>query len=429
MTADILHPGHINVVREARKHGLVTIGLLTDEAVAEHKRLPFLDYPQRREIIENLQGVARVVPQNEWDYSTNLLRYKPDYMIHGDDWISGSQRQHRDNAFAVMSQWGGTIIEVPYTSGVSCSDLAEQSRRLNTTPDSRRGLLRRQLDAKPLVRVLEVHNPISALTVENAVIERNGNHREFDAMWSSSLTTSVALGKPDIEAVDATSRLSIINDIFEVTTKPLIYDGDTGGPIPHLRFTVRALDRLGVSAIVLEDKEGLKRNSLLGQEVEQHQSSVEDFCTKIAAARLAKVTDDFMVIARIESLILNQGLEDALTRAFAYVEAGADGIMIHSRQQTPDEVFSFCKQFRQRGGRAPIVVVPTSYATTTESELQSAGANLVIYANHLMRAAYPSMWKTACSILEHERAAEADEHCMSIREILEVIPDTARLLP
>lgn len=426
MTADIIHPGHINILKEARRHGRVIVGLLTDEAVAEHKRLPFLNYEQRREIIENIEGVAEVVPQKEWDYSPNLLQYKPDFMIHGDDWQSGSQTRIRERAFATMSQWGGTIIEIPYTTGVSCGDLTESARQRNTTPDIRRGLLRRLLDVKPLARVLEVHNPVSALIVEKALVEQDGKRHEFDAMWSSSLTTSVALGKPDIEAVDHTSRLSIVNDIFEVTTKPMIYDGDTGGLIPHLRFTVRALDRLGVSAAIFEDKEGLKRNSLYGNDIEQFQSSMDDFCTKLSAAHLAKTTDDFMIIARIESLILDQGIEDALIRAFAYVEAGADSIMIHSRQKTPDEIFTFCRQFRQRGGTAPIVVVPTSYAATTEQELQEAGVNVVIYANHLLRAAYPAMWKAAHTILTHQRASEADQLCMPIEDILGLIPEASQ---
>ncbi|GAB5558786.1 MAG: phosphoenolpyruvate mutase [Synoicihabitans sp.] len=425
MTADIIHPGHINILREAQKHGRVIVGLLTDKAVVEHKRLPYLNYEQRRDIITNLKGVDEVVPQNEWDYCANVQKYRPDFMIHGDDWQCGSQTRIRDRVFALMSQWGGIIIEIPYTRGVSSGGLVENARHQNTTPDIRRGLLRRLLDAKPLVRVLEVHNPISALIVENAFVEIDDQRREFDAMWSSSLTTSAVLGKPDIEAVDHTTRLSIANDMFEVTSKPMIYDGDTGGHITHLQYTVRALDRLGVSAAIFEDKEGLKRNSLLGNEVEQIQAAKDDFCTRLSSARIARVTDDFMIIARIESLILAQGIEDALARAFAYVEAGADGIMIHSRQSVPDEVFAFCREFRQRGGRVPIVVVPTSYAATYEQELQDAGANVVIYANHLLRAAYPAMWKTAHNILTHQRALEADQDCMPIKDILGLIPETA----
>ena len=423
MTADIMHPGLINIIRVAREYGDVNIGLLTDKAIATYKRLPYLNYEQRRETVENIKGVVKVVPQDEWDYSSNLIKHKPDYMIHGDDWCSGSQRLVRERAFEAMAEWGGEVIEIPYTKGISSSALAENARGIGTTPDIRRRTLRRLLDAKPLIRVLEVHNPISALIAEKASDKKEDYRSEFDAVWASSLTTSVALGKPDIEAVDHTSRISLINDIFEVTTKPMIYDGDTGGLVEHLHFTVRALERIGVSAAIFEDKMGLKKNSLFGTEVEQHQCEPEFFSEKIQAARSAKVTDDFMVIARIESLILDKGLEDALNRAFTYTEAGADGVMIHSRQKSANEVFEFCHRFRNGGGNVPIVAVPSSYSATFERELQEAGINIVIYANHMLRAAYPAMWKVACTILKHQRAKEADQLCMSINEILDLIPE------
>lgn len=422
MTADILHPGHINIIRKAREYGDVVVGLLTDRAITMHKRLPYLNFEQRRQIVENLNGVIEVVAQNEWDYTNNLIKYRPDYMIHGDDWSSGAQIIYRERAFKAMAQWGGEIIEIPYTKGINSSDLVENARGIGTTPDIRRQALRRLLDAKPLIRVLEVHNPLSGLIVERAFVEKKGCRHDFDAMWSSSLTTSTVMGKPDIEAVDHTLRLSQVNNIFEVTTKPMIYDGDTGGMAEHLCFTVRNLERIGVSAIIIEDKMGLKKNSLLGNDVEQHQCPQQVFAEKIHVTKAAKVTNDFMIIARIESLILDKGMDDALHRAFAYVEAGADGVMIHTRRKSAVEVFEFSKLFKKGGGKVPIVAVPTTYALTSEKELCEAGVNIAIYANHMLRAAYPAMWKVAEMILEQERAEEADKFCMSIEEILKLIP-------
>jgi phosphoenolpyruvate phosphomutase / 2-hydroxyethylphosphonate cytidylyltransferase len=424
MTADIIHNGLINVIRVGREYGPVTIGLLTDAAVATYKRLPYLSFDQRKEILENIEGVSQVVPQDEWDYSPNLRRYRPTHMIHGDDWSSGSQRKYRELAHQAMLEWGGQVIEVPYTKGVSSADFVESATHRGTTPDRRRRTLRRLLDARPMVRILEAHSPLSALIAEKARVETEEGPREFDGVWSSSLTTSTVLGKPDIEAVDHTARLLQVNDIFEVTTKPMIYDGDTGGLVEHLRFTVRTLERTGVSAAIFEDKMGLKKNSLFGTDVRQQQCPPEVFCEKLQAAREAKVTDDFMVIARIESLILEAGMKDALHRAAQYVEAGADGLMIHSRRSSPDEIFDFSRQFRKAGEEVPLVCVPSSYDTVSERELSEVGLNVVIYANHLLRSSYPAMLRTAQTILQTGRAHEAARDCISIKEILDLIPGT-----
>ena len=424
MTADIVHPGIINIINKAKEYGDVCIGLLTDKAVAQYKRLPYQNYDQRKSVIENIQGVYQVVPQEEWDYAANLIKYKPDIMVHGDDWRTGSELKYRNRAFELMEKWGGKIIEIPYTKGVSSSDLYLDILKIGTTPDIRRQGLKRLLDAKGFVRVLETHSPLSALIIEKLSVEKDEKPFEFDAMWSSSLTTSTLLGKPDIEAVDHASRLALVNHIFEVTTKPMIYDGDTGGQIEHMRFFLRSLESMGGSAVVLEDKEGLKKNSLLGNDVLQHQCSIEDFANKITAAKRIKVTDEFMVISRIESLILEKGMDDALKRAFAYVEAGSDGIMIHSRQKTPDEVFEFCKQFRKNVKDTPIVAIPSSYSSVYESELIEQGVNIVIYANQMLRSSFPAMEKVAKTILENSRAKEADALCMSINDILNLIPGT-----
>jgi phosphoenolpyruvate phosphomutase len=424
MTIDVLHHGHINIIEQARKYGEVMIGLVTDAAVADHKRLPYLTYEHRKKIIENIVGVTRVVPQKEWDYAPNLRRYRPDFMVHGDDWLEGPLAPYRQKALAALAEYGGKLIEIPYTQGVSSQSLVSQMQGLGTTPDIRRRTLKRLLAAKPLSRFIEAHNPLSALIAEHATVNVNGKVRQFDGFWSSSLTDSTARGKPDIEALDISSRLANVNDIFEVTTKPMIIDGDTGGKPEHFELNVRSMERLGISAVIIEDKKGLKKNSLLGNDVAQSQEDIELFCAKIRAGRAARVSDDFMVIARIESLILEKGMLDALNRARTYANIGVDGIMIHSRRKGPEEVFEFASFFRKEFPSMPLVCVPTSYNAVSEDVLAENGFNIVIYANHLLRAAYPAMQRVAHDILRYGRASEVDAQLMSINQILELIPGT-----
>ncbi len=424
MSADLIHPGHINIIHEAAKLGEVTVGLLTDQAIASYKRLTFLSYEQRQSVVENIKGVAHITPQTTLDYRTNLRALKPDYVVHGDDWKSGVQAKTRQQVIDTLAEWGGELVEVGYTQGISSSQLHESMKEVGTTPDIRLKRLRRLIAAKPVVRVLEAHTPLCGLIIENAHADVDGVKREFDAMWSSSLTDSTAKGKPDIEALDLTSRLQNINDTFEVTTKPLIYDADTGGIPEHFAFTVKSLERVGVSAVIIEDKVGLKKNSLFGNDVSQQQATIEEFCHKIQVGKSNQVTSDFMIIARIESLILEQGMEDAITRAKAYIEAGADGIMIHSREKTPDEVLEFCRIYREFETQVPLIAVPSSYNSITDTELAEAGVNVVIYANHMLRAAYPAMNDVAHSILEHGRSLECKDQCMPIKAILDLIPGT-----
>lgn len=424
MSADMIHPGHLNIIKEASKLGEVIIGLLTDKAIASYKRLPTLKYEQRKIVIENIKGVHEVVPQNELDYTRNLKKYKPHFVVHGDDWKTGVQSKTRQKVIDTLAQWNGKLVEVPYTPGISSTKLNQSVKEIGTTPEVRMGKLRRLIYAKPIVKVMEAHSGLTGLIVENLDVEVNGQKREFDAMWLSSLTDSTAKGKPDIEAVDVTSRLHGLNDILEVTTKPIIYDGDTGGVAEHFVFTIRSLERLGVSAIIIEDKTGLKKNSLFGTDVAQTQDSIQNFSNKIRAGKRAQITKDFMIIARIESLILEQGMEDALERAEAYIAAGADGIMIHSRKKDGEEILKFCERYNKFDKRAPLVAVPSSYNHITEQELIKAGVDIVIYANHLLRAAYPAMVDVAKGILTYERSLEMNDKCMSIKEILELIPGT-----
>jgi len=422
MSADLIHPGHLNILNTARELGEVTVGLLTDQAIASYKRLPFLSYDQRKVIVENLKGVKCVIPQETLDYVPNLQMLRPDYVVHGDDWRTGVQKEVRARVIELLGQWGGRLVEPEYTAGISSTQLIRAAREIGTTPEVRLRRLRRLLHAKPLVRLLEAHSGLTGLIVENVSVRQNDTPLEFDAMWLSSLTDSTAKGKPDIECVDLTSRMTTINDILEITTKPVIFDGDTGGIPEHFVYTVKTLERLGVSAVIIEDKVGLKKNSLFGTDVAQTQADVAEFCHKIEAGKRAQITDDFMIIARIESLVLQKGMDDALTRARAYIAAGADGIMVSSKEKTASEILAFCHAYNELDNRVPLVVVPSTYSGVTEEQLANAGVRVVIYANHLLRAAYPSMLRAAKSILESGRALEAEEFCMPISDVLQLIP-------
>ncbi|MBE6288217.1 MAG: phosphoenolpyruvate mutase [Mediterranea massiliensis] len=426
MSADIIHPGHLNIISEAAKLGKVTVGVLTDEAIASYKRLPYLTYEQRSLVVKSLKGVEEVVPQKTLDYVPNLERIKPDYVVHGDDWKEGVQKNTRQRVIDCLAQWGGKVIDIPYTPGISSTKINERLKEIGTTPEVRQKRLRRLINAKPIVRICESHSGLTGLIIENTTVEVNGRPRQFDGMWSSSLTDSTSKGKPDIEAVDLTTRLHDLNDALEVTTKPIIFDGDTGGKIEHFAFTVRTLERLGISAVIIEDKVGLKQNSLFGTDAVQTQDTIEGFCEKIRTGKAAQITDDFMIIARVESLIAGKPVEDALERAHAYVKAGADGIMIHSKDKTGEDIKEFCLRFRKNDSITPIVIVPTTYNHITEEEFITWGVNIVIYANHMLRSSYPAMVNCAKSILLHSRSLEANELCMPIKEILTLIPGTKK---
>ena len=423
MSADLIHPGHLNIIDIARKYGEVIIGLLTDKAIASYKRIPYMEYEHRKQVIENLKHVSYVIPQEELDYTKNLNKLKPDFVIHGDDWKTGPQKATRDKVIITLKGWGGELIEIPYFKGISSSKIKKSIKELGTTADIRRSRLRKLINSKDFVRIIEAHSGLVGLIVEHTKVIVNNEEREFDGMWASSLTDSTLRGKPDIEAVDLTTRLNNINDLLEVTTKPIIYDGDTGGKTEHLVFTVRTLERLGVSAIIIEDKVGLKKNSLFGTDVFQEQDSIENFSAKIKSAKTAQVTEEFMVIARIESLILKKGVSDAISRAKNYIEAGVDAIMIHSKEKTPKEILDFCSKFSKFKNKVPIVAVPSSYDKTYEDKLIKAGVSVVIYANQLLRSSYPAMVNTARLILENKRAFEANQYMMPIKEIINLISD------
>lgn len=423
-SADMLHSGHMAIIKKAQTLGRLTIGVLSDEAVASYKRFPLIPFEERKSLIENISGVERVVEQKTLSYADILRRLKPDYVVHGDDWVDGFQRPIRDEVVSVLAEYGGELVEFPYSRDAKYDELDRLSRAQLSMPDMRRGRLKKLLAMKGCVTAMEAHSGITGLIVEKTTVLQEGKTYQFDAMWVSSLCDSTAKGKPDIELVDMTSRFRTIDDIMEVTTKPVIFDGDTGGLTEHFVYTVRSLERMGVSMVIIEDKTGLKKNSLFGTEVKQTQDTIENFCAKIAAGKKAQKTKDFMICARIESLILEQGMDDALTRAHAYTSAGADAIMIHSRRKDPAEIFEFIEKFRAVDSVTPIVLVPTSFNSVYEDEFKARGANVIIYANQLTRSGFPAMKKTAEMILENHRAKEADEQmCMPIKQILTLIPE------
>ena len=424
MTADVLHHGHMKLLEEARKYGDIIIGLYTDAAVAEFKRLPYLNYKQREKIVKNFQGVTKVIPQKKWDDSYNIKKIRPDFVVHGDDWKIGPERTIRKNVIDALNEYGGKLIEIPYTEGVSSGAYVDSQRIISTTPDIRRSSLRRLINAKAIVKIIETHSPLSAIIAEKTFLQKDGKKKSFDGFWSSSLTYSTLMGKPDTESLEISQRLTYVNDIFEVTTKPLIFDADTGGQIDHFPMKIKSMERLGISAVIIEDKTGLKKNSLLKDTSKHIQEDKNKFAQKISAGNKAKISEDFMIIARIESLILGKGVNDAIERAKKYVGAGADAIMIHSKSNSPKEIFQFSKKFRKNFKNIPLVSVPTSYNKVNENELSKNGFNIVIYANQLLRAAYPAMQNVANQILKYGRSKEVDKQLISIKKILELIPGT-----
>ena len=421
-STDIIHGGHISIIKKAQKLGKLIIGVLSDDAVMSYKRLPLVPASERKVMFENLAGVYKVVDQNKLSYKDNLEKYHPDIVVHGDDWCIGFQKPIRDEVVSILASYGGKLIEYPYSNDQKYATIQARMRSDIAMPDIRRGRLKKVLDIKGFVTAMEAHDGLTGLIVENTVVHQDGGAHQFDAMWISSLCDSTAKGKPDIELVDMTSRFRTIEDITEVTTKPIIFDGDTGGKTEHFVYTVRSLERLGVSMVIIEDKTGLKKNSLFGTEVVQTQDSIENFSAKIRAGKKAQRTKDFMICARIESLILEQGIEDAINRAFAFVDAGADAIMIHSRKKDPSEIQEFIEKFRAKDKNTPIVLVPTSFNSVTEEEWKKRGANIIIYANQLMRAEVPAMQKAAEMILQNHRAEECDAMLMPFKDIIRLIP-------
>lgn len=420
-TTDVIHEGHLNIIHTAQQYGEVIVGILSDEAMVKFDRFPTISFEERVKLVQNIPGVSQVIRQEDVMYDAVVAQLHPDYVIHGDNWLTGPMKAVRNRTERLLAAYGGQVIDVPYTYNENVRRIDAKIKEKLAMPEFRRRRLRQLLKIRPVVKAIEVHSGLTGLIAEKTVVEHEGRLDQFDAMWISSLCDSTAKGKPDIELVDMTSRFRTIDDVMEVTTKPIIFDGDTGGLTEHFVYTVRSLERMGVSAVIIEDKTGLKKNSLFGTDVAQTQDSIENFSAKIAAGKKVQLTDDFMIIARIESLILEQGMEDALARARAFVQAGADGIMIHSRKKDPAEIFEFCDRFRAENTEVPIVVVPSSYNIATEEELGAHGANIVIYANQLTRSAFPAMEETAKDILRYHRAKEVDDHLMPIKDIISLI--------
>ena len=421
LAADVLHEGHINILKKASKLGDLTVGLLTDNAIASYKNLPHLNYKQREIVLKNIKFVKNVIPQNTLDYTKNLIKIKPNFVVHGDDWKKGIQKNVRKKVIKVLKRWSGKLVEPKYTKNISSTAIKEKIYKVGTSPDVRRSKLKRLIFAKKIVRILESHSPLSGLIIENTKVFKENKHQEFDGMWSSSLTDSLLRGKPDNQSVDYSARMVGLNEILDVTTKPVIFDADNGGRLEHLPFLVKSLERMGVSAMIIEDKIGLKKNSLFDNQSDVRQDSIKNFSKKIKIAKNTKVSDDFMIIARIESFILGKNLKDALKRAEAYVKAGVDAIMIHSKEKNPKEIFSFSKKFIKSKFYKPIIVVPSTYSKTYEKELIKNNIKVVIYANQLLRSSYPAMLKIAKNILKDQRAHNSEKYLVPIKDIIKLI--------
>ena len=420
MSADILHAGHINILERASRLGNVVVGLMTDQAISYYKKIPFLNYYQREIVIRNLNMVHEVVPQNTMDYRPNLRKIKPDYVVHGDDWKNGVLKETRSQVIKEIKKWSGKLVELPYTKNVSSTNLKESffNKNFYSFNSNRASLLKRMIEAKKFVRVIEAHSPLAGLIVENAKVKKKSGDVDYDGMWSSSLTESLLRGKPDNQSVELSTRINAINEVLEITTKPMVFDADNGGRVEHLPFTIKSLERQGVSAIIIEDKIGLKKNSLFKNQKNAKQDSIKNFCKKLEVATKSRKSDDFLIIARIESFILGKGINDALKRANAYSKAGADGILIHSKIDTPKEIFKFSKIFRKSKNFKFLVAVPSSYSKTYEKDLIKNGFNLVIYANHMLRASYLAMNQVAESILKNSRSANIEKKISSIKDLL-----------
>jgi len=421
LSADILHEGHINILKKASKLGEVTVGLLTDAAIASYKKLPHLDYKQREIILKNIKFVKKVIPQDTLDYTKNLLRLKPNYVVHGDDWRAGIQKNVRKKVIKTLKKWSGKIIEPKYTKNISSTKIKNKIIEIGTSAENRKSKLKRLIDAKKIVRIIESHSALAGLIVENLKLIKGQNFLEFDGMWSSSLADSTVRGKPDNQAVDYSTRIAGLNEILDVTSKPIIFDADNGGRIEHLPYLVKTLERIGVSAIVLEDKIGLKKNSLFKSQEKAKQDSIENFCIKLKKARESKISDDLFIVARIESFILGKDLKDAMRRAEAYSRSGADAILIHSKEKHPNQIFSFSKNFTKSKFLKPLIAIPSTYSKTYESELINNGFKIVIYANHFLRAIHPAMVNVAKMILKNQRSFEAEKKMSSIKEVINLI--------
>jgi phosphoenolpyruvate phosphomutase len=421
LAADILHEGHLNILRIASNYGKVIVGLLTDSAIIQYKNLPFFDYDQRFKIVCNLKLVDEVIPQDSWNYKLILNAIKPNFFVHGDDWKIGVQAKIRLDVIKELKKWNGKLIEPKYFKNVSKISHKKKILYLGITPDQRKLQLKRLLKVKKIIRIMESHSALSSLIVENININKNGKASQFDGIWSSSLTDSTLRGKPDNQSVDYSQRINSLNDTIDTSLKPIIFDGDNGGRMEHLRYLVKNLEKIGVSALVLEDKKGLKINSLFQDQSKSSQDSIKEFSKKIKIVVNSRISKDFMIIARIESLILGKTLKDAINRAEQYSKAGADAILIHSKKNHPKEIFNFAKIFKKSKFFKPMIAIPSTYSKTYEKELINNGFQIVIYANHLLRASYQAMYQTAQKILINQRSFESENTITPINKIISLI--------
>ncbi len=399
MSADLVHPGHINLLREAASLGRVTVGLLTDRAISSYKRMPFLTFEQRRAVIEHIAFVTAVVPQDTLDYTDNLRLLRPDFVVHGDDWRNGVQAQTRRRVLDVLREWGGTLVEPPYTEGISSTALRMAAMDIGFAPGVRQRRLRRMLDCKPLVRVMQAHDGLSAHIVDRLEETTQGAPREYDAIWVDSLAGAPIRGKPDPLPFDLSSRLVTLHEILDATTKPLICNAGGAGHAAGVTAAVRTLERIGVSAIVIDTEVTDRRAVPAMAASAPPQDDMAAFIREIAAARDARVTPDFMIIARINDRTRDCGADRMMARAAAGVDAGADAVMCDSDPVNPDGIFDLCRRYRRLMNGHPLLVGLSGTEGLQEHDLASAGASMVVYTDTLLRAAREAMISAASQVL------------------------------
>jgi phosphoenolpyruvate phosphomutase len=422
MSAEIFHPGHLNIIKVARDLGEVTVGLATDRFNARYKRLTLMSYEDRKAIVENINGVKNVIAQDTLDLAPILRELRPDYFVHGDDWKFGPLKAVRQQVLEVMQEWGGVLVEPPYTEGISSTKLNAAWRSIGATPETRIRHFRRMLEFQPVVRLLEVHNSLSGIIIERTLVEGNERDKEFDGMWYSDLTDSLAKGKPNSSFVDLTSRINTIHGILESTTKPLIVEAGNGGITEHFVSTVKTLERLGVSAVVIADKVGYEGAVFSLNGNEPVQEDVNDFARKIASGKKTQVNKDFSIITQINSLVMHEDVENALRRARVYIEAGVDALMIHSNVETLTDFFEFCRSYRNLEDKVPLLAAIPARSSLDEDQLISAGVQFIVYPDQLLRAAYTSMLNAAKTLLIQARASDVDELYAPISEICDFVP-------
>jgi len=394
MVGDMLHVGHINILKTAARLGRVTVGVLTDRAVVGYKRLPLLAFEDRVRVVESIADVAAVVPQKTLSYVENLRALRPDYVVHGDDWRYGDQvSRARAEVIATLGEWGGELVEVAYTKGISSTAIHRSGAADALFSGTRQGRLRRLLAAKPTLRIVEAHSGLSAKIA--AEVRGPDGATGFDAVWQSGLTDAIHRGKSDGGAVDRGRRLQAVEEILDAGPLPLIYDGRAAGRPETVFDLTRALDKAGVSALCLGDRSDPDRT---GPEM-----SPAETVAQIEAVRAACPTGAVMAISRIVVAAPGNGgsgaLDRALDRALALLEAGSDAVMFDSAADTAEPILDIAARLRRQRRDVPLFAAQSDRWGAPIHRFENAGIDAVVYETHLLRATVAPMRRAATALL------------------------------